>query len=181
MGSGGAFLDADGDGWQDVAARQLEELARRGRRRRRTPALYRNNDDGTFTDVTARVGSRAVEMYGMGVAAADFDNDGWTDVYLTALGGNRLFRNDGRRTVRRRDGERPASATRGFSTSAAWFDYDRDGRLDLFVADYVEWSIEKDLLLHARRQDQVLLHAGVVQGAEPRRSIAIAATARSRT
>jgi len=106
-------------------------------------ALYRNNQNGTFTDVTARAGL-AVPLHGFGVAAADYDNDGRTDIYVTALGKNRLFHNLG--------GLKFADVTDaagvgdpGFSTSAAWLDYDRDGRLDLFVANYVEWSIEKDL------------------------------------
>ena len=133
--------------------------------RRSLLALYRNNRDGTFTDVTAASGL-GVALYGLGAAAADYDNDGRTDLYITALGKNRLFRNLG--------GLRFADVTdaagvgnTGFSTSAAWLDYDRDGRLDLFVANYVDWSIEKDLLLHARRQVEVVLHARVVQGSEP--------------
>jgi len=142
MGSGAAFLDFDGDGWQDVLlANSRSWPGRPGPRA--LPALYRNNHDGTFTDVTKAAGLE-VEMYGMGVAAADYDNDGRADVYLTALGGNRLFRNLG--------GGRFADVTSkagvangGFSTSAAFFDYDKDGKLDLFVCNYVDWSIEKDL------------------------------------
>jgi len=105
-------------------------------------ALYRNNQNGTFTDVTARAGL-AQPMYGLGVTAADYDNDGRVDLYITALGKNRLFRNLG--------GLKFADVTDtagvgdpGFSASAAWLDYDRDGRLDLFVTNYVEWTIEID-------------------------------------
>jgi hypothetical protein len=142
MGSGGAFLDADGDGWQDILL--VNGTSWPGRpARRAVMALYRNNQNGTFTDVTTRAGL-AVPMYGLGVAAADYDNDGRTDIYVTALGRNRLFRNLG--------GLKFADVTDaagvgdgGFSTSAAWFDYDRDGRLDLFVAHYVEWSVDRDL------------------------------------
>jgi enediyne biosynthesis protein E4 len=131
MGSGGAFLDADGDGWQDILL--VNGMAWPGRPAARSVmALYRNNQNGTFTDVTARAGL-TVPLYGFGVAAADYDNDGRTDIYVTALGRNRLFKTD---TARVGDG--------GFSTSAAWFDYDRDGRLDLFVAHYVDWAIERD-------------------------------------
>src|SRR5436190_1980 len=85
-----------------------------------------------------------VEMYGMGVAAADYDNDGREDVYITALEGDRLFHNEGNgkfRDVTKQSGIQNAS----FGTSAAWLDYDRDGRLDLFVANYVQWSRDKDL------------------------------------
>jgi hypothetical protein len=106
-------------------------------------ALYRNNGNGTFADVTARTGL-AVPLYGMGVAAADYDNDGDTDIYVTALGRNRLFRNQG--GLKFSDVSAKAGVDDpGFSTSAAWFDYDRDGRLDLYVANYVQWSIDKDL------------------------------------
>jgi hypothetical protein len=141
MGSGGAFLDADGDGWQDVLL--VNGTTWPGRPASRSVmALYRNNQNGTFSDVTAQAGL-AVPLYGLGVAAADYDNDGRTDIYVTALGRNRLFRNaGGLKFVDATDTARVGDG--GFSTSAAWFDYDRDGRLDLFVAHYVEWSIEQD-------------------------------------
>jgi enediyne biosynthesis protein E4 len=105
-------------------------------------ALYRNNQNGTFTDVTDRAGL-AVPMYGLGVAAADYDNDGRVDIYVTALGRNRLFRNlGGLKFADVTDAARVGDP--GFSASAAWFDYDRDGRLDLFVANYVQWTIDAD-------------------------------------
>lgn len=142
MGSGAAFLDIDNDGWQDVLL--VNSTNWPGRKGTASfPALYRNNGNGTFKDMTRQAGL-AVEMYGLGVAAADYDNDGNIDIYLTALGANRLFRNLG--------GGKFADVTAragvgdpGFSTSAAWFDYDLDGRLDLFVANYVEWTIGADL------------------------------------
>jgi hypothetical protein len=142
MGSGGAFLDVDGDGWQDILL--VNAMPWPGRPAKRSlMALYRNNQNGTFTDVTEQAGL-AVPMYGLGVAAADYDNDGRVDIYVTALGRNKLFRNLG--------GLKFADVTEtakvgdpGFSTSAAWFDYDRDGRLDLIVANYVQWTIDKDL------------------------------------
>jgi hypothetical protein len=142
LGSGAAFLDVDNDGWQDILLISSKNWP--GRTGAVSlPALYRNNRDGTFTDVTRQAGL-AVEMYGLGVTAADYDNDGNIDIYITCLGPNRLFRNLG--------GGKFADVTAragvgdpGFSTSAAWFDYDVDGRLDLFVANYVEWTIETDL------------------------------------
>ena len=84
-------------------------------------------------------------MYGLGVAAADFDNDGDADLYVTGLGASRLFRNDGGARFTDRDGARPASAIPASRPAQSWFDYDRDGKLDLFVAHYVQWSVETDL------------------------------------
>jgi enediyne biosynthesis protein E4 len=151
MGSGGAFLDYDRDGWPDiflVNSRKLE-----GPRGRPTSsALYRNQRDGTFRDVTQAAGL-AVELYGMGVTAADVDNDGWLDIFVTAIEGNRLFRNlgDGRfADVTQQAGVgKPA-----FGTSTLFLDYDRDGRVDLFVANYVEWTRETDIFctLDGRRK-----------------------------
>ncbi len=141
MGAGCAFVDVDGDGWQDVVFVQSMDWP--GPARTKVyPALYRNNRNGTFTDIT-RASGLEVEMYGLGVAAADFDNDGDADIFISALGPSRLFRNDGR--GRFEDVTAQAGVGEpGFSASALWFDYNRDGRLDLFVARYVEWSIEKD-------------------------------------
>jgi enediyne biosynthesis protein E4 len=142
MGSGVAIFDADGDAWQDIFLVNSTTWPGRPARRARH-ALYRNNHDGTFADVTASSGL-GVEMYGMGVAAADYDNDGLTDLYITGLGGNRLFRGSGKGRFVDVTAAAGVGAS-GFSTSAAWVDYDRDGKLDLFVARYVQWSIEKDL------------------------------------
>ena len=142
MGAGGAFLDFDGDGWQDILLANSKNWPGRPATPRPTPALYKNNK-GTFTDVTKAAGLD-IEMYGMGVAAADYDNDGRTDVYLTGLGGNRLFHNAG--AGRFTDVTAKAGvANGGFSTSAAFLDYDKDGKLDLLVANYVQWAIDKDL------------------------------------
>lgn len=142
LGSGAVVVDADGDGRQDIL--YLNGKAWPGRAGRPSPlALYRNAGGGRFVDVTRGSGLEA-DLYGMGGAAADFDNDGHADLYVTALGGNRLFKGLG--------GGRFADATTkagvgagGFSTSALWFDYNKDGALDLFVARYVEWSEQTDL------------------------------------
>ncbi|HSU59841.1 MAG TPA: CRTAC1 family protein [Bryobacteraceae bacterium] len=140
MGAGCAFIDLDGDGWPDILLINGTDFA--PHKQRWLPALYHNNHNGTFTDVT-RGSGLDVEMYGMGVAVADYDNDGLPDVYITALGGDHLFHNEGHghfRDVTARSGIRNAN----FGTSAAWLDYDRDGKADLFVANYVTWSKEKD-------------------------------------
>ena len=142
MGSGCAFLDADGDGWQDILfVQSMNWPGRPGPQT--TPILYRNNRNGTFTDVTQQAGL-AVPLYGLGVAAADYDNDGDTDVYITAVGANRLYRNAGKGRFEDVTAK-AAVGDPGFSASAAWFDYDADGRLDLFVSNYVQWSIATDV------------------------------------
>jgi len=147
MGPGCAFLDYDADGWLDILL--VNGCDWPGHKRRRTTlGLYRNNRNGTFTDVTAAAGL-AVEMYGMGVAVADYDNDGFPDIFITAVGQNRLFRNTGKGSfidVTQKAGLTGRSA---FSTSAMWVDYDRDGLLDLFVCNYVQWSPEHDVFCSA--------------------------------
>jgi len=142
LGSGCAFLDYDNDGWQDILL--VNSMNWPGRAGPKSyPALYHNNQNGTFTDVTKEAGL-AVEMYGLGCAVADYDNDGFDDVYITCLGPNHLFRNLG--SGKFQDVTAKAGVgDPGFSTSAIWFDYDKDGKLDLFVCNYVEWSIDKDL------------------------------------
>jgi hypothetical protein len=143
LGSGCAFLDYDRDGWQDVLL--VNSMDWPGHKRARsTLRLYRNNRNGTFTDVTHAAGLD-IEMYGMGVAVGDYDNDGFPDILLTCVGQNRLFKNNRRGSfsdVTRASGLGPRT---GFSTSALWFDFDRDGLLDLFVCNYVRWSPEHDV------------------------------------
>lgn len=140
LGSGCAFLDVDSDGWADILLINGKSWTPGAKS---THRLYRNKHDGTFADITAGSGLD-VEMYGMGVAIGDYDNDGRDDVYITALEGDRLFHNEGNlkfRDVTAGAGIRNAN----FGTSAAWIDYDRDGRLDLFVANYVAWTPKGDL------------------------------------
>jgi enediyne biosynthesis protein E4 len=141
MGSGVCIIDYDGDGWEDILFVNSMDWPEH-KVSISTPALYHNNHDGTFTDVT-RAAGLAKEMYGLGCAVGDFDDDGRDDIYITALGGNYLFRNLG--------GGRFADVTEkahvkdgGFPTGAVWFDYDNDGKLDLFVSHYVEWSQATD-------------------------------------
>ena len=142
MGSGVVMFDADGDGYVDLFFVNSKNWPGHPGPPSRH-ALYRNSHDGAFADVSAQSGL-GVEMYGLGAAAGDYDNDGRTDLFVTGLNGNRLFHNaGGGRFVDVT--ARAGVASPAFSTSAAWLDYDRDGRLDLFVANYVEWSIAADL------------------------------------
>jgi enediyne biosynthesis protein E4 len=144
-GSGVALLDYDNDGWLDIylvngstvaALRGLEPAPR--------AALFHNNHDGTFTDVTAKAGV-ANERWGFGVAVGDYDNDGWPDIYVANFGKNRLYHNN-------HDGtfadvaEKAGVALGGWSTGPTWGDYDRDGFLDLFVPGYVHHDPDHPIL-----------------------------------
>jgi hypothetical protein len=143
LGSGCAFLDYDRDGWQDILL--INGMDWPGHKQRRsTLRLYHNNRNGTFTDVTTRAGLD-VEMYGMGVAVGDYDNDGCPDILITCVGQNRLFHNTGKGTFVDVTSASGLGKHQAFSTSALWFDYDRDGLLDLFVCNYVKWSPEHDV------------------------------------
>jgi hypothetical protein len=143
LGSGCAFLDYDADGWQDILL--INGMDWPGHKRQRsTLRLYKNNRNGTFTDVTKAAGLD-VEMYGMGVAVGDYNNDGFPDILITCVGQNRLFRNTGKGTFLDVTHGSGLSLRQAFSTSALWFDYDRDGLLDLFVCNYVRWSPVHDV------------------------------------
>jgi hypothetical protein len=142
MGPGVALIDYDNDGWQDIFI--VNGTAWPGHPgRATTPALYHNNHDGTFTDVTKKAGL-AIPLYGMGVAVGDYDNDGYDDLFVTAYGQNHLFRNNHNGTFTDVTKKAGLTTPPEFSASAAWVDYDRDGHLDLLVANYVDWSPAKD-------------------------------------
>jgi enediyne biosynthesis protein E4 len=143
LGSGCAFLDYDADGWQDILLINGMDWAGH-KRDRSTLKLYRNNRNGTFTDVTHAAGLD-VEIYGMGVAVGDYNNDGFPDILITCVGQNRLFRNTGKGTFVDVTSKSGLGGRQALSTSALWFDFDRDGLLDLFVCNYVRWSPEHDV------------------------------------
>ena len=142
MGPGCAFIDYDNDGNPAILLVNGSDFP--GHKVKRTTLkLYHNNGNGTFTDVTARA-RLDVELYGMGAAIGDYDNDGWDDIYITGLGESRLFHNEHNGTfkdVTKTSGVNNA----GYGASAAWVDYDKDGKLDLFVTNYVKWSEKDDL------------------------------------
>jgi len=143
LGAGCAFLDYDNDGWQDILL--VNGMDWPGHKRRRTTLrLYRNNRNGTFTDVTRQAGLD-VEMYGMGVAAGDFNNDGFPDLFVSCVGQSRLFQNTRKGAFVDVTGRAGLGGREAFSSSALWLDYDRDGHLDLFVCNYVKWSPEQDV------------------------------------
>lgn len=143
MGGGGAFLDFDNDGWLDIFLVDSGSHVYSETESPAHPALYKNNGDGSFTEVTDQAGL-AAEGYGMGVTVGDFDNDGWSDLYVTHFGRNRLYRNQGDGTFQDITTE-AGVAVNAWSTSAAFFDMDNDGDLDLFVGLYLDWDYEKEL------------------------------------
>lgn len=144
LGPGVAFIDYDNDGWPDIFLVNGMDWPGHGNKRS-TPKLYHNNHDGTFTDVTHKAGLDAVEMYGMGVAVGDYDNDGYDDLFVTAYGQNHLFHNNENGTFTDVTQKAGLGGIKEFGTGAAWVDYDKDGKLDLVVANYVQWTPETDL------------------------------------
>lgn len=138
VGAGGCFFDYDNDGWQDLYLVNSGAADFYTPARPRRNALYRNNRDGTFTDVTERA-KVAGAGFGMGAAAGDFDRDGWLDLFVTAYGRNTLYRNRGDGTFDDVSAKAGVAAE-GWFTCATWFDFDSDSHLDLFVSSFVRYS-----------------------------------------
>lgn len=145
LGPGVAFFDYDQDGWQDIFLVNSGEADFYKPKAKPRHALYRNQRDGTFRDVTQKAGLAGGTSFGMGVAAGDYNNDGFPDLYVTAYGRSSLYRNNRNGTFTDVAAESGTLADR-WTTSAAWFDYDGDGLLDLFVCGFVEYRRETQKL-----------------------------------
>jgi enediyne biosynthesis protein E4 len=141
-GAGCAFIDYDSDGWMDIYLVNSGKCEFYDPNPRLRNALYHNNRDGTFTDITEKAGV-AGGGYGMGVAVGDYDGDGFPDLYVTQYGRSILYHNNGDGTFTDVT-DKAGVAAPGWGTSAAWFDYDNDGRLDLFVCRFVDFSKENN-------------------------------------
>jgi hypothetical protein len=165
LGPGVAFIDYDSDGWQDIIFTNGMDWPGQ-HRRTSTPHLFRNNHNGTFTDVTHAAGLD-VELYAMGIAVGDFDNDGEDDLFITAVGQSRLFHNKkGVFTDVTRDAG--LAGPNEFSTSAAWVDFDRDGNLDLVVGNYVQWTPQTDIFCTLDGTNKSYCTPESYKGASPR-------------
>jgi enediyne biosynthesis protein E4 len=139
LGPGCAFIDYDNDGWMDLFLVNSGPSDIYVPKKPLRHALYKNNRNGTFTDVTGKAGFGATTIFGMGVAAGDYDNDGYPDLFITGYGACVLYHNNGDGTFT--DVTAKAGLTLpGWTTSAAWFDYDNDGRLDLYVCSYIDYT-----------------------------------------
>jgi hypothetical protein len=165
LGPGVAFIDYDGDGWQDLFFTNGMDWPGQ-HRRTSTLHLYRNNHNGTFTDVTHAAGLD-VEMYAMGVAVGDYDNDGNEDLFVTAVGQSRLFRNT-KGVFKDVTKEAGLAGPNEFSTGAAWVDFDRDGNLDLVVGNYVQWNPQTDLFCTLDGTNKSYCTPESYKGASPR-------------
>ena len=140
MGTGVAWIDYDQDGLMDLFFVQAAATDIYKPKHPLRCALYHNNGDGTFTDVTEKAGVGGEGHYGQGVAVSDFDNDGYPDLYVTGYGSAILYHNNGNGTFTDITAKAGVADKGGWSTSAGWFDYDKDGWLDLLVTNYIEWT-----------------------------------------
>jgi hypothetical protein len=145
MGTGVAWIDYDQDGLMDLYLVQSAATDAYKPSHPLRSALYRNNGDGTFTDVTEKAGVGGDGHYGQGVAVGDFNNDGFPDLYVTGYGGAILYRNNGNGTFTDVTAKAGVADTGSWSTSAGWFDFDKDGWLDLVVTNYLDWSPKNNL------------------------------------
>jgi hypothetical protein len=168
MGSGCAWIDYDQNGLLDLYL--VNGAATRAFTPKQAPrsALYRNNGDGTFTDVTARAGVGAEGLFGMGVAVGDYDNDGFPDLFVLGYGRCILYHNNGDGTFTDVSAHAGIENRGRWASSAAWFDYDNDGRLDLVIANYVDWTPDRNPYCGDRGPGlRSYCHPDVFRGAPP--------------
>jgi hypothetical protein len=144
MGSGCAWIDYDQDGLMDLYLVNGAATKAYTPKQPLRSALYRNMGDGTFKDVTEAAGVGAQGLFGMGVAVGDYDNDGFPDLYVLGYGRCMLYRNNGNGTFTDVTARAGVENSGMWASSAAWFDYDNDGRLDIVIANYVDWSPERN-------------------------------------
>jgi hypothetical protein len=166
MGAGAAWLDYDNDGYLDL---YLVNSAATHAYKPPQPlrgALYHNNHDGTFTDVTAKAGVAAEGLFGMGLAAGDYDNDGFPDLYIIGYNRSVLYHNNGDGTFRDVTATAKVANAGNWGSSGAWFDYDRDGWLDLVVVNYVDWSPENNPACY-EQQRRAYCHPNKFHGQKP--------------
>jgi len=165
MGTGVGWLDYDQDGLMDLYFVQSGPTKLYKPDHPMRSALYHNNGDGTFTDVTEKAGVAAENHYGQGVAIADYDNDGYPDIYVTGYQRAILYHNNGNGTFTDVTAKAGVADDSGWSTSAAWLDYDHDGYLDLVVLNYIEWSANNNLWCGEHRPGyRSYCHPGNYQG-----------------
>ena len=163
IGGGCAFIDYDDDGWQDLLLVRGSTMERYGKGGDPVCALYHNNRDGTFRDVTEQSGLLK-NGWGMGVAVADFNNDGWDDLYITGYGRSFLFRNNGNGTFTEIAGRARVAGVDLWSTGAAFGDYDNDGHVDLYVTRYVHFDLKNPARRDPSKAACVFKGAGVFCG-----------------
>lgn len=146
MGSGAAWIDYDNDGYLDLFLANSAATKVYQPKHSLRSALYHSNGDGTFTDVTEKAGVGALDLFAMGVAVGDYDNDGFEDLYVVGYGRSILYRNNGNGTFTDVTEKAGVGNLGKWGSSAAWFDYDRDGKLDLIVANYVDFTPDRNLI-----------------------------------
>jgi hypothetical protein len=151
MGSGAAWLDFDGDGFLDAYLVNSAATAQYQPQKPLRSALYRNNGDSTFSDVTAKAGVAAEGLFGMGVAVGDYDNDGDPDLFVAGHARSILYRNNGDGTFADVTAKANVTNKGMWGSSAGWFDYDNDGKLDLVIANYLDWSEKNNLFCGDQR------------------------------